>query len=947
MKNLTLCLWLCMVALVGKGQILTSDPLFPTQDDAITIYYNTTSGNGALAGFTPPLFAHTGVITNLSTSNSDWRHVQGNWGTSDGNVLLTYVSPNLYSFTIPNLSTYYGLQAGETVSRLMFVFRNTSGSTVGRNADGSDIYLELYPSGFNAAIIQPGLTSQVVTANTEVAVQCASNQNATITLTVNGQQVAQQTNTQSLNYTFSSAESGQFDLEMTADNGTEVRTETTRIIVAPTPEPVNPPAGSRDGITIAADGRVTFQLYAPGKDYVFLIGDFNDWQLDINYLMNRNVAGDTYWMELTGLNPNTEYRFQYYIDDIGMRIADPYSEKVLDMWNDPWIPETTYPNLIDYPTGLTTEPVSTFKINDTPFTWTDQAYVRPPQNRLVVYELLVRDFLQERSWDVLRDTLDYLENLGVRAVQLMPFNEFEGNDSWGYNPSFFFAPDKAYGTKNALKAFINECHMRGIAVIQDIALNHSFGQNPMVRMYFDPEAGEFGQPTPESPWFNPVARHPFNVGYDFNHESARTRTFCKRVLEYWIEEFHIDGYRLDLSKGFTQVNSGNNIAAWNAYDQSRINILTDYYSHIQSVENGAYVILEHLGVNSEETVLSNNGMMLWGKMTTEYEQAAMGYSSNSDLSWGNYQARGWADQHLVSYAESHDEERVMYKCLNFGNSAGGYDTQDLNTALKRAELVHTFLIPIPGPKMIWQFGEIGYDYSINYCPNNGSINESCRVDAKPVRWDYMENANRLYLYKVVSALNNLKKTQPVFSTTNFTANLGGFGKRLILNHASMNAVVNGNFDVVGLNMVPGFQHTGTWYDYFSNTTIEVTDLNASFYYAPGEYRLYTDQPLEAPDLSTSVEEVMNFFKKDMVVYPNPTEDQVTLAFQVTQAGKVQVTIYDLTGRVVMQETPKNCGVGIHSMVLNMRESGLTNGTYLVNVVSEGNSYTEQLIVTGN
>ena len=57
----------------------------------------------------------------------------------------------------------------------------------------------------------------------------------------------------------------------------------------------------------------------------------------------------------------------------------------------------------------------------------------------------------------------------------MPFNEFEGNDSWGYNPDFYFAPDKYYGPKNTLKEFIDSCHSKGIAVIMDIALNHSFG----------------------------------------------------------------------------------------------------------------------------------------------------------------------------------------------------------------------------------------------------------------------------------------------------------------------------------------------------------------------------------------------------------------------------------------------------------------------------------------
>ena len=140
----------------------------------------------------------------------------------------------------------------------------------------------------------------------------------------------------------------------------------------------------------------------------------------------------------------------------------------------------------------------------------------------------------------------------------------------------------------------------------DIVVNHAFGQNPMVRMYFNPDAGDYGQPTAENPWFNETPRHDFNVGYDFNHESALTRNFFKRMMRHWINEYHVDGYRFDLSKGLTQNYTLGNIGAWGAYDQSRVNILTDYYNDIQANEPGAYVILEHLGDNSEETALQTS-----------------------------------------------------------------------------------------------------------------------------------------------------------------------------------------------------------------------------------------------------------------------------------------------------------------------------------------------------
>ena len=912
-----------------EAQILTSTPAFPTQTDQITVFYDATTGNGDLSGYTP-IYAHTGVITSNSVGPNDWQHTVGNWGTADASVLMTPMGNNIHKIVITP-STFYNLNVGETVSKMMFVFRNATGSVVGRNADGSDIYLTVYPPGFNASLSQPTAESQIVNANQVVPVTANSSIASNITISVNGSQVASANNVTTLNYNFSQSAAGEYVVSMTAVNGVTTITDEKVIIILPSINVAAAPAGTIDGINIISTTGVRLQLYAPNKNFVFVIGDFNNWQLDLNYLMNRTPDGNTYWLDIPNLSPGTEYRFQYYIDMEGMRVADVYAEKILDGWNDGWIPETTYPNLIDYPNGLTSEPVSVFRTDPPVFNWTDQNFVRPAKTKLVVYELLVRDFLEDRTYASLTDSLDYLENLGVTAIQLMPINEFEGNDSWGYNPSFYFAPDKAYGSSEALKTFVNEAHNRGIAVILDIALNHSFGQNPMVRMYFDASAGQYGQPTSQNPWFNPTPKHDFNVGYDFNHESLQTKNFTKRVLAHWMQNYHIDGYRFDLSKGFTQNYTLGNIGAWGAYDQSRINILTDYYNHMQTIEPGCYGILEHFADNSEETVLSNNGMMLWGNLNHEYMEGSMGYPSN--FSWGSYQNRGWNNAHLITYAESHDEERMMYKNLLYGASNGTYNITNLNTALKRQELAHCLLLPIPGPKMIWQFGELGYDYSINTCSDGVTINTDCRTAAKPVRWDYWDNQNRKHLYKVTAALNNLKKTEPVFSTTNFNIDLGGFGKRIHLNGTN-NAVVVGNFQTTSLNMIPGFQHTGTWYDYFTGNAFQVNDLNASFFYEPGEYHIYTDYQLAVPDLNTSLEEVMSFAKSSFMIWPNPSNNRVNVAYSMVHAAPVQIVLRDLTGRVVSSFNTQGVS-GINQSEWNLSAENIAAGSYIISVETEG------------
>jgi len=200
-----------------------------------------------------------------------------------------------------------------------------------------------------------------------------------------------------------------------------------------------------------------------------------------------------------------------------------------------------------------------------------------------------------------------------------------------------------------------------------------FSQSPLAQLFWD--AQNF-RPASDNPWLNVTAKHPFNVGYDVNHENPLSKKWVKRVTQHWIEEYNVDGFRFDLSKGFTQFDSGNNSDLMSQYDASRVAILKDYADFIWSIDPDNYVILEHFGGNTEERELSDYGMMLWGNGQFQFAEAAMGYSS--DLDWLSYQQRGWDDPHVVGYAESHDEERMMYKLKQFGNEGPGHDTRSSN-----------------------------------------------------------------------------------------------------------------------------------------------------------------------------------------------------------------------------------------------------------------------------
>jgi len=598
------------------------------------------------------------------------------------------------------------------------------------------------------------------------------------------------------------------------------------------------PAGAKDGVTFINSGKsVIFNLYAPGKKSVSVIGDFNGWDVnDTKAVMNNTPDGKRWWVQIDNIDPAAEYGYQFYIDK-SLKVADPYTEKVLDPDNDSYISSDTYPNLKKYPTGKTTGNVSVFQVNQPAYSWKNTSFTRPDKKNLVIYELLLRDFIDAHNYQTLTDTLKYLSNLGVNAIELMPFNEFEGNLSWGYNPSFYFAPDKYYGTKNALKAFIDECHSRGIAVIQDMVLNHSFGQSPMVQMYFNTTAGK---PAANNPWYNVDPTHPYNVGYQFNHESADTKYFVKNVLKFWMTEYKIDGFRFDLSKGFTQVNYGTSDAAvnaWSQYDASRVAIWKDYNNYIKSIDNNNfYVILEHFAANQEEKELAGEGMMLWNNLNYNANEATMGWLTNSNFQGLFYDQHTFTQPYnLVGYFESHDEERLQFKNESYGNAVGSYNVKDKNTGLAREEMAAAFLFSVPGPKMLWQFGELGYDVSIN---------QGGRTSNKPIYWNYNTDPNRRHLYSIYSKMIKMKEKNAVFASTNYTYSLGGAIKTIQLKDASANVEVVGNFDVVQVTGSISFPATGNWYDNITKTSISVTSLPYSMTLQPGEYHVYSSVPLQ-------------------------------------------------------------------------------------------------------
>lgn len=949
------------LAFQAFGQVVSILPRFPKTTDSLTIIYDATQGNGALKDCTH-IYIHSGVVTS-GPNGTGWSNVPMTWGTANPKWRMTNLGNNRFQMKY-RPTNFYNISASLAVYRLGFVFRNYNGNITGKTATNGDIFMPMYqPGQTGLTFFQPDSKFVLVNLNDPVAYSGGTNVSGNLKILVDGVEVNQVANDTSILGQVPTNTGGTKKVILRHAAFPALKDSfTVRVNQPNTIEAL--PTGIEDGVNVLSPTSVVFCLRAPFKNVVYLRGEFNNWELSDQTQMKRTPDGKFWWLQVDGLNPNLQYTYQYFVDG-ALNIADPYSKIILDPNNDSFINSGIYPNLKPYPTGKTTGNVSVFQTVEPEFNWTVTNFKRPQPKDLVVYELLIRDFANAKTYKMLADTLQYLKKLGVNCIEIMPIMEFEGNLSWGYNPSHHYAIDKYYGPAAQFKAFVDKAHSMCIAVVLDIALNHGFGQNPMVQLYWN---GAQNRPAANNPWFNEIPKHDFNVGYDFNHQSADTRYYVDRVMKHWLKEYKIDGFRWDLSKGFTQVNTLGNTNAWGNYDASRVQIWKNLYDDMQSYSPCSYCILEHFAANSEETELANYGLMFWGNQNYAYSEAVMGWTNSSDLGWGYYKNRNWQKPHLLSYMESHDEERLMYKCLMYGNNgqlANGYNLRDTTTIINRIKLASTFFYSIPGPKMIWQFGELGYGFSINYPCTNPCTDGSNRTNQKPIRWDYLNEPRRKSLLDVTRSMIALHRFEPVFATEPSGGNfsIGGIAlKRMLLTHSSRNVVVLGNFGITEGTITPNFPSTGTWYEFFTGQSINVTNTSDGLLLGRGEYRLYSNVPWQTPAyyqglfqtvsctnppntdacgniLSTqSLEEQ----QKEVKVYPNPASERCFVALPYLIDGKAQVSIIDLSGRVLDEREVDVFGGNLEVSVKNLQNQ---MGLLALRIRVAGRQYLAKLMVS--
>ena len=806
------------------------DPVCPNADKPCTIIFKPASDN-PLYGHTGELYGHFGVVV-----DGEWKYVPTDWGTTEEKTHFTKVADNHWEFKMePSIREYFG--SGETpVTKIALIVRTADGNT---KSHDEDQFCSVIDDKYQAEEFTP---DPLVTKKL--------------------------------------------------------------------------PEGVKHGINYNADGSVTFVFYdkdtaGQSHKYCYIVGDWNEWTRKTEGAMYYDGSQGCWWITLDGFDPDTEYRFQYRLGNnsgTDTYVSDPYTEIVYDQWNDQYID-----GVPAFPAGAK-QLVSAFQINRPEYAWKHKDFKVEDKNDLVIYEMHFRDFTTSQNIEGAMAQLDYIENLGVNAVELMPIQEFDGNNSWGYNPNHWFALDKYYGTREEYKAFIDECHARDIAVIVDVVYNHATGSHTWAKMWWDGDAT-----ADNNPWFNRVAKHEFNVYHDMNHENAMVREHVKQSLEYLLTEYDVDGFRFDLTKGFTQKNTLGNVGAWGRYDPSRVDILKDYADHVWSVNNDAVVIFEHLSDWDEEKALAEHGIQLWRNVNHEYRTAVTGGSGDFTNMYSNAPFGGF-----VGYMESHDEERICYgatsdnssvtwgicgsltswgetpditmnadgaffvaknvsfaatdmfkirgnnewnDAFNYGASTQGYklpldkeyqltlgsgskdmavpaagsydvyfsadmqkvwlmtvgkrpadptggESEDaLTVAMRRAGASAAFFLTVPGPKMIWQFGEIGYDYSIDY---------NDRVGEKPVVTDkYLAVPARKALYDTYAVLLKFRRENPRFfdSDASFKWTPNGATKTITCSADGKTFHIVGNFGSGSQQISVELPHDGNWYNYFNRDEV--------------------------------------------------------------------------------------------------------------------------------
>ncbi|HEX8682332.1 MAG TPA: alpha-amylase family glycosyl hydrolase [Ardenticatenaceae bacterium] len=528
----------------------------------------------------------------------------------------------------------------------------------------------------------------------------------------------------------------------------------------PTPQPDH----LRPGADVGRDGHTTFVLFAPGKQAVALAGTFNDWSPE-----PMADAGEGLWWTERRL-PQGRHAYQFVVDG-NIWICDPYAREV--QWDE-------------------RGPKAITEVGKEPYTWNDGDFHPRPLHDLIIYEAHVGDFSPEGTFEGMRQRLDYIKELGVTAIELMPVMEFPMDRSWGYNPSFFFAPEHAYGTADDLKRLIDDAHQRGIAIILDVVFNHTQQDNPLNLMW----------PYDQNPYFS--GSNPWGMP-DFNHFADMTKAYIRDVQDFWLTEYHIDGFRYDATAYIeSDVMSGIGFFTWAA----------------RQTKPEVYLIAEHL---PQDPYWIHNTELdaQWHDTFHDVMKAQLREGNfEGGQQWGDldaverslhYALDGFSHpREVVNYTASHDEQRVVHETLS-----NPWLNDEI--AYRKAKLGMLTVITAAGVPMLYAGEETG-------------MNKPRTTDEAKFEWNRLQSVPEAQdLHQHWQRLTWLRNTHPALRAPNFQT-LTKWGEQKAISFQRWNdegdaIVVLLNFSNEKYHLPVSFPSGGTWWEYLYNFPIETGDDN--------------------------------------------------------------------------------------------------------------------------
>lgn len=554
--------------------------------------------------------------------------------------------------------------------------------------------------------------------------------------------------------------------------------------------------------------KIAFELLAPYNERVSLMGSWNNWKR-----APMKKGDDGIWRANIALEDGDyEYKFEvisksYFAAGQKLAVADPKAmEYTLD----------SHENAI-------------LRVRDgrkvtTTYAWQHDATPLPTNEQLIIYELHVGDFLtedqQKGTFQALIGKLDYLADLGINAIELMPVNEFPGHHSWGYAQRSIYAVENSYGSPDDLCHLVDECHARGIRVIHDAVYNHMETEAPLTKIDYSYWFYE-QNPDDNALHFGPKFNYEH---YDENLNLWPARDHVMNAMKMWIGVFHMDGIRFDCTRAIRYYELLNwfNDEAHNMLDFKPFYTIAEHIPQDGSIADAdgpvdaAWHDSFYRQLNA--TIL---GTRYEGRDPFLTDEVLRVMDGRNDGFGGPF--------NTIHYLTNHDQERTLYL---LGSAGGVFD----DAAFRRAKLGATLLMTAPGIPMIWMGEEFGQ-----------ATDKS--IDPRPLQWDLLNYERNQGLFHHYKHLIHLRKTNPALYSDTFEPVLNLPGREIIgykrwtddgnvvVVVANLTYYYAGRFEIQNVGL-----EDGTWHEMIFNYDVQVSGGVLADTLGESEAKVYVRNP---------------------------------------------------------------------------------------------------------